>query len=347
MQSPLGFRFATAASLVDREGYTGEEAEHLLREWERYARYAMMSGKSPASTAEHLARFERYQTGALLQRDPHTKKTSASLSLRSGRTRPRSLLRRVPEADVDAVIADDLRRRATMIYDDDPEHAQRIFEVARMIQSERDPSIDKAYIAAEALSERDALTTEERRHLPDSTFALPQRRALPVHDASHARNAAARLEQMRERENVSPAEYMQAFERIHRAEEEFGIVSKRDVAREPRCPRGTEIVSLIFPSGFTEHEVRAWTREHGFKSDSLEFPRTTGSIRATQRNPDDFTRGSFRTIVLNERDNIRAVIGCPRAGRESDKRKRSPPPREPRRPPQRQPPPRTTQRRTR
>ena len=241
MHSPLGFRFATAAALIDHEGYTGEETEHLLREWERYARYAMISGKSPASTAEHLARFERYQRGAPLQRDPSNTRI------------PNRRMRRVSDVDVDDAIVDDLRRRATMIYNDDPEHAREILAVARTIQNERDPSIDidKPRIAADVVQ----------------------------------RN------------------------------------TQRDVDRTPRCSRGTEIVSLIFPSDFDERSVRRWTRKHDFTSDNLEFPRTTGSIRAPQRDTRDFERGSFRTIVLSERENIRAVIGCPRAGRESDKTK--------------------------
>ena len=254
MHSPLGFRYATAAALIDREGYTGEETEHLLREWERYARYAMMSGKTPVSTAEHLARFERYQRGAPLQRDPKAETaTSASLAASPRPYTGRSLLLRVPDIDVDTAIADDLRMHATTIYDDDPEHAREILAVARRIQNERDPSGDKPRIAADVV----------RRN------------------------------------------------------------TERDVARTPRCARGTEIVSLIFPSDFDERSVRTWTRKHGFTSDALEFPRTTGSIRAPQRDTRDFEPGSFRTIVLNVRENIRAVIGCPRAGRESDKTKRS------------------------
>ena len=99
----------------------------------------------------------------------------------------------------------------------------------------------------------------------------------------------------------------------------------------PRCPRGTEIVSLIFPSDFDAREVHEWTRKHGFRSVGLEFARTTGSIRAPQRDLNDFEQGSFRTIVLSEHENIRAVIGCPRAGREDDKTKRRRPARRTRR----------------
>lgn len=239
MHSPIGFHFATAAALINQEGYTGEETEHLLREWERYARYAMMSGKTPASTAEHLARFERYQQGVSLQRDPASRRVQS----------PNRRMRRVSSVDMDAVIADDLRRRATIIYDDDPEHAQEIFALARRIQHERDVNIG---------------------------------------------SAADLIQRSR---------------------------TERDLNRESRCKRGTEIVSLIFPSDFTERAVRAWTKRHGFSSSALEFPRTTGSIRAPQRQTNDFKQGSFRTILLSARDNILAVIGCPRAGRENDKRR--------------------------
>ena len=142
MQSPLGFRFATAAALIDREGYTGEETEHLLREWERYARYAMMSGKSPASTAEHLARFERYQRGAPLQRDPRNTRV------------PNRRMRHVSDAVVDEAIADDLRRRATMIFDVSPSRAQEIIVVARIVQNERDPDLDKPRLAARVVTQR-------------------------------------------------------------------------------------------------------------------------------------------------------------------------------------------------
>lgn len=39
------------------------------------------------------------------------------------------------------------------------------------------------------------LTTERRNNLKDSDFAVPGKRKLPIHDCSHARNAAARLNQ--------------------------------------------------------------------------------------------------------------------------------------------------------
>lgn len=39
------------------------------------------------------------------------------------------------------------------------------------------------------------LTTKKRNSLPDSDFAIPGKRAFPVNDEAHARNALARVSQ--------------------------------------------------------------------------------------------------------------------------------------------------------
>ena len=39
------------------------------------------------------------------------------------------------------------------------------------------------------------LTAKKRKSLKTSTFAIPSRRAYPIHDISHARNALARVSQ--------------------------------------------------------------------------------------------------------------------------------------------------------
>jgi len=39
------------------------------------------------------------------------------------------------------------------------------------------------------------LTARQRRRLPDSSFAIPEDRAYPIHDKAHARNALARVAQ--------------------------------------------------------------------------------------------------------------------------------------------------------
>ena len=63
------------------------------------------------------------------------------------------------------------------------------------------------------------LTTETRKKLPDSTFALPGRR-YPIPDASHARNALSRVS-----ENGTPEE--KATVRAAVARKFKGIAQKR------------------------------------------------------------------------------------------------------------------------
>jgi hypothetical protein len=54
------------------------------------------------------------------------------------------------------------------------------------------------------------LSTEERKALPDSEFAIPSKRAYPIHDLNHARNAISRVSQNgtdKEKEAVRKAVY--------------------------------------------------------------------------------------------------------------------------------------------
>lgn len=60
----------------------------------------------------------------------------------------------------------------------------------------------------------------ERSDLPDSVFAFPGRRAEPMTDASHVRNALARFDQV---QGVSDAERDQAFANIQKAAQHYGV----------------------------------------------------------------------------------------------------------------------------
>lgn len=54
------------------------------------------------------------------------------------------------------------------------------------------------------------LTTKERNRLQDSSFAIPEKKAYPIMDISHARNALARVAQYgtpEERKRVKAAVY--------------------------------------------------------------------------------------------------------------------------------------------
>jgi acyl-CoA reductase-like NAD-dependent aldehyde dehydrogenase len=64
------------------------------------------------------------------------------------------------------------------------------------------------------------LDADERNAMSDSTFAFPRVRKEPLNDARHVRNAIARFDQVRD---VSDQERAEAFRRIKRAAEKYGI----------------------------------------------------------------------------------------------------------------------------
>ena len=69
------------------------------------------------------------------------------------------------------------------------------------------------------------LKAKKRDQLPESAFAFPKERKMPLNDANHVRNAAARFNQV---EDVSAAEKKTAKARIERAAKKKGVeLSKR------------------------------------------------------------------------------------------------------------------------
>lgn len=78
-----------------------------------------------------------------------------------------------------------------------------------------------------------------------------------------------------------------------------------------------EVDALIFPKRyFTLRTARRWATEHGFRAGKVD--ETGTSYRLKQRPTSSFTKGSFRTIRMG-RTSVKAVVGCPRPGRESDR----------------------------
>jgi len=78
------------------------------------------------------------------------------------------------------------------------------------------------------------LDTKERKQLPNSAFAFPQKRKEPLTDASHVRTALARFDQV---QDVSDEERELAFANIKKAAKEFGVeVAEkgwRDLGKKP------------------------------------------------------------------------------------------------------------------
>lgn len=84
---------------------------------------------------------------------------------------------------------------------------------------------------AKAMAE---ISTKQRKSLPDSAFALPAKRGYPIHDAAHARNAMARLEQNKGK--LTPAEYATAKKNILRAYKKFEIEHKGEPVKNRALP---------------------------------------------------------------------------------------------------------------
>lgn len=64
------------------------------------------------------------------------------------------------------------------------------------------------------------LSTAEQNRLDEDRFAFPDERKVPIHDATHVRNAVARFDQV---EDVSDAERDRAWKRIQSAARKFGV----------------------------------------------------------------------------------------------------------------------------
>jgi len=74
-----------------------------------------------------------------------------------------------------------------------------------------------------------ALSTDERKHMSDATYAFPKQRKEPLNDASHVRNAIARFDQVKD---VSDEEREEAFKRIKAAAKKHGVEMKETSWRE-------------------------------------------------------------------------------------------------------------------
>jgi hypothetical protein len=70
------------------------------------------------------------------------------------------------------------------------------------------------------VDEHGTLSAEDRKNLPDSAYAFPDKRKEPLTDADHVRNAMARFNQTK---GVTDAERDQAFENIKAAAAHYRI----------------------------------------------------------------------------------------------------------------------------
>ena len=91
--------------------------------------------------------------------------------------------------------------------------------------------------------------------------------------------------------------------------EEEEYLARRNA--EKRFPRATVVQSLVFDKDFfTKASARTWAKSHGFRSTGVD--ETLNTFRIRQHSPDDFTRGTFRTVTMTE--GVMGVVGMPRRG---------------------------------
>ena len=93
--------------------------------------------------------------------------------------------------------------------------------------------------------------------MPDREFAFPRLRKEPLNDASHVRNAVARFDQVRD---ASDAERQEAFARIKRAAQRFGVEVEADRWQDLGKPTVTR-KSSDQPRTPTKAELRTATRD--------------------------------------------------------------------------------------
>jgi len=81
------------------------------------------------------------------------------------------------------------------------------------------------------------LDAAERNALPDSAYALPAQRKLPVTDAAHVRAALARFDQVT---GISDADRELAFANLQKAARHYGVevheTRWQELGRHPHTP---------------------------------------------------------------------------------------------------------------
>lgn len=89
------------------------------------------------------------------------------------------------------------------------------------------------------------LTTKQRKRLPDRDFAIPERRAYPIQDIAHARNALARVSAYgtpEEKRRVHDA-VRKRYPGLWKRHEEYR--GNRVILRKFQTPEGREYRSAV------------------------------------------------------------------------------------------------------
>jgi hypothetical protein len=87
----------------------------------------------------------------------------------------------------------------------------------------------------EPFEEHGDLSSAERRELPNTAYAFPDKQKEPLTDAAHVRNALARFDQVKD---VTDGDRDQAFANIRKAAQHYGVeVAEQDWRELGKRPR--------------------------------------------------------------------------------------------------------------
>ena len=91
------------------------------------------------------------------------------------------------------------------------------------------------------MDEHGTLSAQDRKELPDSAYAFPDKRKEPLTDADHVRNALARFDQTK---GVTDAERDEAFANIKAAAKHYKIdvaeTSWHQLGKKPHTPNSSQ-----------------------------------------------------------------------------------------------------------
>jgi hypothetical protein len=191
-------------------------------------------------------------------------------------------------------------------------------------------------IDAVTAAENPRLSYQQRKNLPDSAFALPKTRDLPLTNASgnwdphHVNNAAARLSMMWNERTISAPEYDAALRKIERIRRELDLPPSSLAAENPRRRGSADPTAWRdTPEGHAkwqraraeaQQKANATGMDHGLEANDLfkEFTvrmlpakqyRAGHELRVEVVHPEDLSRTQPGHGPMARDNPIRGVIG--------------------------------------
>ncbi len=102
---------------------------------------------------------------------------------------------------------------------------------------------NRTMIKSASLNVAEKLPYRDRKNLPESAFAWPEKRKYPVHDPSHARNAMARLSAAFNSGRISKRDYNRIRKNILIAYIKFGIRPRKVSSPRYALPAGIKMAA--------------------------------------------------------------------------------------------------------